>query len=759
VTLLPLAVIGLLASPALAAAAAGAEAAQFSGRSRTPPPATPNPDALPPGEMRVKAESQEQVEKGHMRARGFVDVRFGDMRIQADRVDYYETDLPDGKKSARLVAEENVVFMRGEERLAGERLEIDVDTGKGTFTDAIGFVQPGVFVEGKKIERVGEGTYRVEGGQFTSCAQPNPRWKFATSSARVEVDDKIVAKNVVFRIKSVPAFYLPIIYYPIREDQRSTGFLFPHFGHSSVKGYEIGAGFFWAMGRSADQTFYADHFSKIGWGVGHELRYAADQPSRGTFRTYAFAPEKERREWDWDVDWNALQMLPGRFRATINVRQYSDLLFQQQFQDNFNLATTRTRRSAVNIQRSFGANMLSIAADSMETYFGENTRVLQHLPSVTLRRFSQKLGRSGLAFGYEARGERLGFGLDESVESFSRFDIAPQVSYPLSTTFLQVTPAATARYTRYSSTYATAEDSTTVLGGPALDRPLFEGNLDVRGPTFSRVFDVGGGYTDRIKHTIGPEINWLYRTRVDDFDSIPKYDGNDYLLGTNQIDYALVQRFLAKRPGPTGKSIPHEFLSIRVGQTYYVQISDGQNAFDPNYANSAFGPGYTPAHLSPIATRIRVRPVPGVTGDFNVYYDVNFKQLQSLFFSGGINGPRGSLLAGWSKVMLLAETPEDRLTTANTIRGNASFQLVPNRLTVDGGANYDFVRKTLMQSRGRIRFDVQCCGFMAEVIQYNYNLRQERQFRFSIELANVGSIGNFMDEDVPGRRQGLGGYR
>ena len=273
------------------------------------------------------------------------------------------------------------------------------------------------------------------------------------------------------------------------------------------------------------------------------------------------------------------------------------------------------------------------------------------------------------------------------------------------------------------------------------------------------MFDVGGGYTDRIKHVIGPEMNWLYRTRVDDFNAIPKYDGIDYLLGTNQIDYGIVQRFLAKRPGPSGRTIPHEFLSIRVGQTYYVQIADGENAFDPNYSSSAFGPGFTPAHLSPILSRIRFRPVTGVTSDFNIYYDVNFKQLSSMFFTTTLNGPRGSLLGGWSKVLQLAENPVDRVTRANTLRGAATFQLVPNRLTVEGGANYDFVRKELLQSRGRIRYDVQCCGFMAEIIQFNYNQRQERQYRFSIELANVGSIGNFMDEDVPGRRQGLGSYR
>jgi len=554
-----------------------------------------------------------------------------------------------------------------------------------------------VDMEGKriarvKIERLDGKTYRAEGGKFTSCSQPNPRWNFNMTSARIELEDKVVARNVVFKIKSVPVFYLPVIYYPIREDQRSTGILFPHFGHSSIKGFEVGTGFFWAMGRSFDQTFYADHYSKIGWGFGHEFRYAAEQPSRGTSRTYVIRTDRDQ-PLDYDLDWNALQMLPGKFRATVNVRQYSDLLFQQQYQDNFNLATTRTRRSAGNVQRSFGSNVFSIAADRNETFFGEDTRVQQRLPSATLRRFPQKLGRTGIVFGYEAKAERVGFGASDAVESFSRFDVAPQLSRPLSSTFLQVTPSATVRYTRYTSSYLGEEDATTVLGGPAIGRRFFEGSLDVRGPTFSRVFDVGGPYTDRIKHVIGPEVNWTYRTRVDDFNDIPKFDGIDWYLGTNQIDYAIVQRLLAKRPGPGGKSIPHEFLSLRVGQTYYVQISDGQNNFDPNYSSSAFGPGFTPAHLSPILSRLRLRPVPSVTGDLSVEYDVNFKQLRTIFFSGGINGARGSLQAGWSRVLQLAELAENRKVTANTIRGAGTLQVVPNRITLNGSANYDFVRK------------------------------------------------------------------
>jgi hypothetical protein len=33
------------------------------------------------------------------------------------------------------------------------------------------------------------------------------------------------------------------------------------------------------------------------------------------------------------------------------------------------------------------------------------------------------------------------------------------------------------------------------------------------------------------------------------------------------------------------------------------------------------------------------------------------------------------------------------------------------------------------------------------------------QWRFNLELANIGSMGNFQGVDAAGSRQGLGGYR
>jgi LPS-assembly protein len=757
----PLAVLGLVG--ALAAVAAAQPAGYPSGRPGRPgqpkkPPAEKSPDALPEGEIRVRAGNQEQSSAGHWKFRDFVDVRMGDMRIQADRADVDETEKPDGTKGHKLVAEGNVVFLRGEERLAGDRLEIE-DTGHGTFTNASGYVEPGVWVEGKVIERIDDDTYRVEGGSFTSCAQPNPRWGFSASSATIDVGDKIVAKNALFKVKSVPAFYVPVLYYPIRNDQRSTGFLLPHIGNSSTRGFNVGTGFFWAMGRSADQTFYADHYSNIGWGFGQELRYVQDAPSRGLFRTYAFNPLEEGGSWDWDIDWNALQMLPGKVKATLNVRQYSNLLFQQRFQDNFNYATTRTKRSAFAIQRNFGSQIFQASVDETDTYFGDSTRVQGHLPSVSLRRFPKQIGKTGIVIGYEAHADDLKNGYAGQADTYWRYDFAPEVSRPLSVSFLTVTPQVRYRYTRYETSKGVDEAGETALVGDPINRSFAEAGLDIRGPNFSRVFNTPGGfYSDRFKHIIGPEISWTYRTRVEDFNFIPQFDGIDYFLGTNQINYGIVQRFLAKRPGAGGKPTSYEFLSWRVSQTYYVQIADGQNNFDPNYSSSAFGPGFKPEHLSPLLSRFRLRPTPSLSVDQTLEYDVNYKQIRRSSVYTTLGGGRFNVTGGWSRSVRLSDKVEERTVVANSLRGAAGLKLLPNKLTLSGSADYDYVNKLFWNLQGRIRYEVQCCGFSAEVIKYNYNGRDERQFRFSIELANVGSIGNFMGGERPGQG-GLGGYR
>jgi LPS-assembly protein len=718
-------------------------------------PAAPEPVPSPTGDCSpdaaacITAGQSERFGDGHTQFRGFVDLIFGDTRIQTDRLDIYQMEKPDGTTARRVVAEGNVVFMRGEERLSGEKLDMQLDTSRGTFENAFGYLSPGILVEGKRIERVGPNEYRIEDGKFTSCMQPNPRWSFTASSATLEIDDKVKARNVLFKVKDVPAFYIPYFVYPIQEDQRSTGILFPHFGQSGLRGFNIGGGFFWAMSRSYDQTFYADHYSKFGWGFGHEFRYLRPSPSRGTFRTYIFR-RSGGGATEHDLDWDAIQSLPGKVRASLRVQETSTVQFQEQFQESLDLASQRNRYWTATLQRSFGPTSVQLQADSTDTFFFDpdspdpNTfDRRRHYPSLTVNMNPKKFKKTGLIFAYESRAEALQLGNQDHIDKYDRFDINPRISRPLSRSFLQLTPQVQARYTRYGSTYNT---QTGELDPTSIQRKYLEGSLEMRGPSFSRVFNTPGNfYSERYKHVLTPEVTYTYRSKFEEFDSIPRFDYLDFFPGTNEVRYGFVQQVYSKRPGRSGKLEPYEFINWRLGQTYYVDIASGANIYDPNYSSAVFGKDGEPAHLSPLQSRLRIRPTPAVSTNFDLEYDVNFREIRSLSLSTSVNYRLFGLDARWFRGTYRVTL--DRTRPTNTMRGSARLALVPGKLTAAGSADYDVITKTMVQSTARLRYDVQCCGFVAEMINSKYNLKN-KQYRFSIELANIGSIGNFMGQEA-----------
>ncbi|MCU0241518.1 MAG: hypothetical protein MUF51_03740, partial [Vicinamibacteria bacterium] len=183
------------ASPALAPSPTASPAPA---PTATPTPApspspTPNNECSPErGDTCLTAEKQGR-EKGHTWGRGFADLRIGEIRVQTDSIDIFEREKPDGGIKQELIAEGNVVLMRKDERLAGTRMTMDLDTGRGLIDNVVGYMDPGVFVRAKRIERLDPKTFKITRGSFTSCCQPNPRWSFWAPSATLKVGDQVSA--------------------------------------------------------------------------------------------------------------------------------------------------------------------------------------------------------------------------------------------------------------------------------------------------------------------------------------------------------------------------------------------------------------------------------------------------------------------------------------------------------------------------------------------------------------------------------------
>jgi LPS-assembly protein len=109
--------------------------------------------------------------------------------------------------------------------------------------------------------------------------QPTPRWELVSGTTTLTVDKRALLKSTVLKVKDVPVFYLPYMYYPINRENRSTGFLMPTYGNSTVRGRTLNNAFFWAISRSQDATIYHDWFSKTGQSLGGEYRYTRTQGS------------------------------------------------------------------------------------------------------------------------------------------------------------------------------------------------------------------------------------------------------------------------------------------------------------------------------------------------------------------------------------------------------------------------------------------------------------------------------------------------
>src|SRR4029079_4800993 len=101
-----------------------------------------------------------------------------------------------------------------------------------------------IYFFGEKIEKIGAKKYRITNGGFSTCVQPTPRWELSADSVVLNVDHYTLLRQAILKVKGVPMFYLPVLYYPTKEDGRATGFLLPTYGVSTLRGQTIHNAFF-----------------------------------------------------------------------------------------------------------------------------------------------------------------------------------------------------------------------------------------------------------------------------------------------------------------------------------------------------------------------------------------------------------------------------------------------------------------------------------------------------------------------------------
>ena len=729
-----------------------------------------------PGFDKVLAQIQKTSDGKLFILQEGVELTQGNMKFYADHVEYFVAEN-------RMVATGNVLLIEPDHQIAADKADFNPKTHLGTFYNARGFaklgappgappssgpIDPDVQFYGDTLEKVNEDTYIITNGGFTSCVQASPRWQMTSGSLRLRVDHYALLRNMMLKVKGVPALYLPYMYYPLSSDNRSTGFLMPSYGSSTYKGHTISNAFFWAINRSQDATILHDWYSKTGQSIAGDYRYVSLGGS-GNFRTSFLSERPIKYILDGDEieqpgrqSFNAFgnlsQSLGGSWYAQARADYSSDLTVDQLYSTDIARASRRTRSYGGSVSGTTKGLRITGIFDRNE-YFAENgiSTVRGNNPRINIARPDRLIGRlpvyASVASEY-VNIESNVFQADRTKEptrnGLHRLDITPAVRFPFNKlAFLAVN--ATARFPTTFWSDSLLLDA--VTGKPTLDRAgtsimrrYIELSAEVNGPTLVRIWDAPkASYAQRFRHSIEPFLNMTYRTSIDNFDRIPKLEGSDSIVGNaTSYSYGMNTRFYAKRTVDGPRAIPREVISAQIKQSYFTDarsiLSDAQQRernLDPT------------SHFSPVSMLVRTSPFDGVNGTFRTDFDGRYSRFRSFSAGAGWEEQRISLTAGWSAARFRPNS-----VGRNTIRPSQYFnsdlnlRFQNNRYGLIHQVNWDVKTQSLMQHRIASYYNAQCCGFSAEY-QFidltriaNAAAPQDSRFHFSVTLGGIGNVSN-----------------
>jgi LPS-assembly protein len=751
-----------------------------------------NPDKM----LSVRADSQEGG-KDIDRFRGHVEAVYRGMKLTADEVTYDQA-------SGEVVGTGHVLFVDPRSHIAADEVHYNIRTQKGWFSNGRGFLhtnpraRPKVlytenpfyiqgdrskvlytenpfYIQGEEIERLDESTYTVKHGRFTTCDCEAKGWSFSASEAKVELDDKAMARGSVIRFLGVPVFYLPFMGTSIARKPRHTGFLLPHIGTSSQKGTVVGAGFFWAISPSMDLLLGLENYSRRGPAPRAQFRA---KPSDTTQLTvdYFQVIDKDKNP-QTRAPGESLKMvgnttdLPYGFRGVADVDYVSSLAFREIYSPSFTEAVNSEAHQIGFVTKEFGAYSFNIYTSRYEDFLSAqlvagNAVIIRKTPEFSFYGTDKQVGESPFYFSFGTSAGALGRtepGLD--LPSLSeRLDLHPEVTLRLKDFWgFHLTPSAGVEATQYGTSLEAHHPLTRLLG---------DFSLDLRPPSFEKVL-AWPLWGRRLKHVIEPDIVYrLVKGRdPEDLVNVVRYDDLDILSQTSEVEYSLTNIILARKNVPDGTADTpqaQELISWRISQKYYFDPTFG-GVLGPNNpivwepTLSLTGFHFIPGRrLSPVVSDLKLAPFSFYDTELKLDLSPNGQGILDAGITSHVkHGVYGLAFTDFyinkdTYIGLLSGTSSSPSTTTTT--PTTSYHLL-NLLATYGdfdrkglsgafGVNYNLVQKIAAGGVAQLSYNFGCFGLNVEYQRFSLGtIRQENVFRMAISLANIGTFGDFKPRD------------
>jgi LPS-assembly protein len=663
----------------------------------------------------IEADRQEK-DQNISRATGNVIVTYQDMRIEADTVTYDDT-------TKVINAGEHIRFTRGPEHLEADKITINLATKEGTLTHVSGELGPGFFVAASEADRKEDGHYELRNATITTCDGPTPGWTLALARAVVSPNKQVSAKNSIFRLESVPLFYLPYVMVPATNRARASGLLIPTTSTSTTKGRSVRESFYYAINRSADATFTGEYFTERGPAGTVDFRAVPRADSRIELTSFFVRDRKDQGGQSLRI--LSYGGLPQNFRGVADMNLVSSFVFRQVFEEGFNIISSPIEHSLAFMTRNQPDSSINLLYSRTGIFFTDQpTVVLRKFPSLEASIPDRQLARFPVYFN-------LGAGLsgvsrrDASITTLGygeRFDLHPTIEVPvLRSDAFEWNHQFGVRETMYTHSLQPT------LVSNALNRFSVDYETGFVGPRIERDFS-------SFRHVIEPSIEYHYLTGANRYRQTIVVDDVDLITNTNEVEYALTNRFFTSR----------EIFSWRLAQQYFFDPTFGgaiipgtRNVFAPLLELTGFAFADGKRRTSPLVSTMRISTSPNTSTDVQVDYDTQTHLFQSAGIIGGVNHGQTS---GSVSYFFVHSSPIQ--VPSNQLRGLVTFgnELKPG-MSAAFSFSYDVQRSLFQSSVAQVGYNTDCYGLSFEFSQFDVGARKESRFRFAFSLKNIGSYG------------------
>jgi LPS-assembly protein len=443
----------------------------------------------PPGPINLDIQSDfsdYDQNLGIAKAQGDVVVKYGDVTIHADQIEYHQS-------SGNIFARDNVRIFKDGQVVDAEEIIYNIKTGEMTTSQLKSALEP-VFYTADSIVRPEEGTdgpITMLDSTFTTHDSATPNFRIRAKKLEVYPDDKIVMHGARLYVGEMPLFWFPYFVQPMGE---GLGYFFTPGWNSAWGGFVLNE-YGFMIGEDILAKARLDLRSERGFGGGLEMR---DQKFKGNdnlggLKLY-YAEDANP-----ELSFNGRNRDPGsidsgRYRANLQHRIYfpgsddetfyldfdinklSDAFFYEDFFPS-EFRVDPNPDNLINLGKIFDQGEISLTGRfQLNEFFQTDTRT----PELALDIIRTPLGDTGFFYdgmtSYGIIDEELDDAsiLDGAVDpsGFNRFHSYHEFLFPIQLGgILNVVPRAGAGYTNYSSFDIPGLDS--------LDRTTTHAGIDV----------------------------------------------------------------------------------------------------------------------------------------------------------------------------------------------------------------------------------------------------------------------------------------